>query len=316
MDHGTGLNLRGLGQRATLVLVNGRRLAPSGTGAFVDVSLIPVTALERVEILTDGASAIYGSDAVGGVVNLILRDRYDGAESSLQAGATTQGGGELLQLSQTFGQDWGSGHGLLSYEYRREDEIRAGQRSEPIGLRPGTFLLPRERRHSILATLEQDLSPRLSLGLSGTMARRTTARTNVPVVSNLPIFVAARANAYSLSGELAYALGGDWRARLGGNYALAKTTQRQTQPGGQALVNARDIRNSIAEASFKLDGSLIDLPGGALRVALGGEARRESYREGFRSSLITPSLKQGARCRAERLALPRLRTFACHRREG
>lgn len=294
-DHGTGLNLRGLGQRATLVLINGRRLAPSGTGAFVDVSLIPVTALERVEILTDGASAIYGSDAVGGVVNLILRDRYDGAESSLQAGATTQGGGELLQLSQTFGQDWGSGHGLLSYEYRREDEIRAGQRSEPIGLRPGTFLLPRERRHSILATLEQDLSPRLSLGLSGTMARRTTARTNVPVVSNLPIFVAARANAYSLSGELAYALGGDWRARVGGNYALAKTTQRQTQPGGQALVNARDIRNSIAEVSFKLDGSLLDLPGGPLRVALGGEARRESYREGFRSSLITPSLKQGDR---------------------
>lgn len=68
-DHGAGINLRGLGQRATLVLVDGRRIAPSGTGSFVDVSLIPVSAVERVEILTDGASAIYGSDAVAGVVN-------------------------------------------------------------------------------------------------------------------------------------------------------------------------------------------------------------------------------------------------------
>ena len=74
-EHGAGLNLRGLGQRATLVLVNGRRLAPSGAGSFVDVSLIPLSAVERVEILTDGASAIYGSDAVGGVVNFILRRR-------------------------------------------------------------------------------------------------------------------------------------------------------------------------------------------------------------------------------------------------
>ena len=296
-DHGAGLNLRGLGQRATLVLVNGRRLAPSGTGAFVDVSLIPVTALERVEILTDGASAIYGSDAVGGVVNLILRDRYQGGETALQAGATTQGGGRLLQLSQTFGQDWGGGHALVSYEFRREDEVRVAQRAAPIGLRPGTFLLPRERRHSILGTFEQKLAPGLTLGFTGTMGRRTTARTEVPVVSNLAIDVSARANAYTASGELDYAFADGWRARLGGNYALADTTQRQDQPGNRAapLANARDIRNWIAEASLKLDGSLLDVPGGAVRLALGGEVRRESYREGFRSSLLAPSLKRGKR---------------------
>ena len=295
-DHGAGLNLRGLGQRATLVLVNGRRLAPSGTGAFVDVSLIPVTALERVEILTDGASAIYGSDAVGGVVNLILRDRYEGAETALQAGVTTQGGGQLLQLSQTFGTQWDGGHGLLSYEYRREDGVRAGQRREPIGLRPGTFLLPRERRHSILAAFGQNLAPGLSLDLTGTMARRMTARTDVPVVSNLPIAVRARANAYTASGELDYAFAGDWRARLGGNYAVADTSQRQEQPGGAApLANAREIHNWIAEATLKLDGSLFDLPAGPVRAAFGAETRRESYREGFRSSLLPLSVKQGKR---------------------
>ncbi|WP_226896337.1 TonB-dependent receptor [Polymorphobacter sp. PAMC 29334] len=73
----TGVNLRGLGAGATLVLVNGRRLAGSGTlGEFGDISSIPSSVVDRVEILLDGASAIYGSDAVGGVVNIILKDRY------------------------------------------------------------------------------------------------------------------------------------------------------------------------------------------------------------------------------------------------
>ena len=79
-QYGAGINLRGLGQRATLVLINGRRVAPSDTGSFVDVSMIPITAIERVEVVTDGASAIYGSDAVGGVVNFILRDDFRGIE--------------------------------------------------------------------------------------------------------------------------------------------------------------------------------------------------------------------------------------------
>jgi iron complex outermembrane recepter protein len=75
--YGAGINLRGLGSGSTLVLVNGHRLAPSGfDGTFVDVSLIPLMAIERMEILTDGASAIYGADAVGGVVNFVLRYDY------------------------------------------------------------------------------------------------------------------------------------------------------------------------------------------------------------------------------------------------
>src|SRR5690606_11707940 len=157
-DHGAGINLRGLGQRATLVLLDGRRMAPSGYGSYVDVSLIPVSLIERVEILTDGASAIYGSDAVGGVINFILRDRLDGLETTIQAGTTTRGGGEQLLLSQAGGADWDSGHGLLAYEYRSEDEVRAADRSFTVGLAPGSFLLPRERRHSVLASAEQQLT--------------------------------------------------------------------------------------------------------------------------------------------------------------
>jgi len=79
--YGVTANLRGLGSDATLVLVNGRRMASSGSGTFYDISQVPISAVERVEILTDGASAIYGSDAIAGVVNFQLRTDFSGAET-------------------------------------------------------------------------------------------------------------------------------------------------------------------------------------------------------------------------------------------
>jgi outer membrane receptor protein involved in Fe transport len=289
-DHGAGLNLRGLGQRATLVLVNGRRLAPSGGGSFVDVSLIPVTALERVEILTDGASAIYGSDAVGGVVNFILRDRFDGVEASVQGGAATRGGGEQLQASLAGGRDWGSGNGLLAYEYRLENEILTGERDFTIGLRPGAFLFPRERRHSLLGMLDQQLAPGLRVGLSGTYARRTTRRTYFQTVSPLPVGVEAEAESLSLAGEIGYELPDGWLLRLDGNYGLSTSFQEQTQPGGQELINARDVRNAILEFGARLDGPLFELPGGSIRLAIGALTRSEEYRDGFASSAFARSV--------------------------
>lgn len=83
----TGVNLRGLGPDATLVLVNGRRLAGTGfRGEFADVSALPSAAVERVDVLLDGASALYGADAVAGVVNVIMRRSFDGHESRVRAG--------------------------------------------------------------------------------------------------------------------------------------------------------------------------------------------------------------------------------------
>ena len=261
-DHGAGINLRGLGQRATLVLLNGRRMAPSGSGSFVDVSLIPASALQRVEILTDGASAIYGSDAVGGVVNFVLRDRFEGLETSAQAGAATQGGGSEFLFSQTAGKNWGSGHGLAAYEFRAENEVRAGEREFTINLPNATYLLPRERKQSLLATLEQELAPGLRAGLTATFAHRATDRTVFQTISPLPVGVDAKATSATVSSELTYDLPNGWGVHVDGNYAFSKTTQRQTQPGGIPLVNARDVRNSIIEGEARIDGALIKLPGG------------------------------------------------------
>ncbi len=104
------ISLRGLGADATLVLVNGRRVSVSPfaenvTTTFVDINSIPVAAIERVEVLKDGASAVYGSDAVAGVVNIVLRKDYQGLELGAGFGNTTESGYE----EQTLSAIWGTG---------------------------------------------------------------------------------------------------------------------------------------------------------------------------------------------------------------
>jgi outer membrane receptor protein involved in Fe transport len=118
----SGVDLRGLGADATLVLINGRRMAGAGImGDFADVSSIPLAAVSRIEVLLDGASALYGSDAVGGVVNIVMRDRYDGLETRARIGGSTRGDLGQRQLAQTFGTSWSTGSLLLSAEYQKRD---------------------------------------------------------------------------------------------------------------------------------------------------------------------------------------------------
>jgi iron complex outermembrane receptor protein len=104
----SGVSLRGLSVNSTLVLINGRRTAPYGLGddgqrSFVDLNTIPLGAVDRIEVLKDGASAIYGSDAIAGVVNIILRETYQGKTISGTLGTSGHGDGTLRTASGTFG---------------------------------------------------------------------------------------------------------------------------------------------------------------------------------------------------------------------
>jgi len=127
--YANGVNLRGLGSDATLVLINGRRLAGTGAkGDFVDVSTIPTSAIKRVDVLLDGASALYGADAVGGVVNIILRDDFDGAETRVRVGDTADGASGEYQFGQTFGRRWATGNALLTYEYYDREALAGSER--------------------------------------------------------------------------------------------------------------------------------------------------------------------------------------------
>lgn len=126
----TGVNLRGLGASATLVMVNGRRMSGSGLrGAFADVSALPAAAVDRVEVLLDGASALYGSDAVGGVINVILRKDFNGAETRARVGVAQGGGAFERSIAQTVGKTWDSGHALISYEHYQRDRLASSERA-------------------------------------------------------------------------------------------------------------------------------------------------------------------------------------------
>lgn len=126
----TSINLRGLGPGATLVLIDGRRVSGSGgKGEFVDVSTIPTVAVERVEVLLDGASAIYGSDAVGGVVNIVLRRDFEGGEARLRGGIATRGEPAEGQLGLAFGHRWAGGGLFLAYETWRRTALVAEDRA-------------------------------------------------------------------------------------------------------------------------------------------------------------------------------------------
>ena len=119
----TAINLRGLGPDATLVLVNGRRMAGTGgKGDFADVSAIPTAAVERIDILLDGASALYGADAVGGVVNIILKRNFEGAETRARYG-WAKGGAQEMLAAQTLGHVWSTGRALISYEYYEREAL-------------------------------------------------------------------------------------------------------------------------------------------------------------------------------------------------
>ena len=126
--YGSSINLRGLGTESSLVLFDGARPALGGSiGAFVDTSLIPSGAIDRIEILTDGASAIYGTDAVAGVVNIRFRDHFEGFETHFYEGVA---GAALhqTQASQTFGKRWSDGHVILAYQYDHRGRLPGDSR--------------------------------------------------------------------------------------------------------------------------------------------------------------------------------------------
>lgn len=127
-QYGAGLDLRGLGVGATLVLVNGQRQPLSGlNGDFVDVSTIPLSAVQRIEVLPDGASAVYGSDAIAGVINIIMRSDFQGAETEVRYG-TAIGGRRDIMASQLWGTHWRTGHAMLAYEYSDATALAASRR--------------------------------------------------------------------------------------------------------------------------------------------------------------------------------------------
>jgi iron complex outermembrane recepter protein len=136
------VDLRGLGVNRTLVLVDGRRWigTTSNANGAVDVNSIPMGLIERVEILKGGASAIYGTDAIGGVVNFILRKNFDGLEASAFYGVSSRGDANTERYDAIFGVSGERGRLMLGASYDKEDSVSAADRtysSQPYQLYAG-----------------------------------------------------------------------------------------------------------------------------------------------------------------------------------
>lgn len=134
------LNLRGLGASRTLVLVDGRRHVAGSAGTqAVDVGSIPMKLIERVEVLTGGASAVYGADAVTGVVNFVLKDDFEGFDIDLMSGLSGEGDANQTSVSAIWGKNFSNGRGniAVAVDYRTDEGLQAGERG-PDGILIGS----------------------------------------------------------------------------------------------------------------------------------------------------------------------------------
>ncbi|MGE8226768.1 MAG: TonB-dependent receptor domain-containing protein [Stenotrophomonas sp.] len=124
---GQYVDLRNLGPERTLVLLDGKRMG-SSTGGYTDLASIPTSVVERIEVLTDGASAIYGSDAIAGVINIITRKNFDGLEASVYRGQYGQGDGDKETYNFVYGQTGERGSVTFGAEYSSEKPVAAKDR--------------------------------------------------------------------------------------------------------------------------------------------------------------------------------------------
>ena len=165
-------NLRGLGPGSTLTLIDGRRMASGLAQGGADISSIPIDAIERIEVVTDSASAVYGSDAVAGVINVILKKNFTGATSSLSYGRATQGGGTEKRVSQLLGDGWGSGSVTLAVEHSDQDILDSSQRGFTSQSLSPTSLLPGLRTNSATLSASQQVTPSINGFVDGLYVSR------------------------------------------------------------------------------------------------------------------------------------------------
>lgn len=264
------VNLNGLGFDSTLVLVNGHRLAPSGAGgAFTDISVIPLSAIERIEVMTEGASAIYGSDAVGGVVNFILKSHQQGEVTALEYGSVTHGGLKDYRVSQSAGGSWTGGSGLISYEYHKQTPL-SGEDRPFSSLAPSfepTDLLPGLIQNEIYATATQGIGANTTLE-SDILYEHRDARTSL--MDTEPLVTASASDQFSGGLEMSHGMWNEWVATARLSYGENNAT------AGDPLGTNTDASRLVA-VSAGLTGAPFRIYSGSLKTAFGAEARRETF---------------------------------------
>uniref|UniRef100_UPI0030DAAABD TonB-dependent receptor plug domain-containing protein n=1 Tax=uncultured Sphingomonas sp. TaxID=158754 RepID=UPI0030DAAABD len=275
---GSSINLRGLGPDATLTLLNGRRLSYGSFSQAVDIASIPIAAVSRIEIVADGASAIYGSDAVAGVANIILKPDYDGITTRARLGAATDGGGFQQQYNIVGGATWGSGGFIATYDFERDTAIRASQRDYTNYVLSPQTILPSLKRHSVVTSAHQDLAPDISFSVDGLYNRRWVD--SVQTLTSSINRTNRAAENWVVSPVLKVRLPARWSVTVSGTYGKDDVILDQPSFTRAGVLRSRTRNcycNTIKGAELDAEGPLFDLPAGAVRLAAGGGYRENSF---------------------------------------
>jgi outer membrane receptor protein involved in Fe transport len=270
----SGINLRGLGTSSSLVLLNGHRIAPSMFGSVVDISLIPLAAVERVEILTSGSSAIYGSDAVGGVVNFILKKEYDGSETTLRYGGVTDGRRSEVLGSQTFGGQWAGGGAVASIQYQRYDALSTRDRDFTANVPRPTDLFPQTETYALALNAHHRFTDRMEwytdlLASKRDIDRASSTATRLGSTS-------AASKIVNLASGVRYELGPAWTVELGGLFGRQQSEFQRTLLAPPAFQSSStDEGFTQSSADLIVSGTLFETGAGAVDAAFGTSYRRE-----------------------------------------
>lgn len=281
-DNPTGAsvpNLRGLGPGSTLTLIDGHRMAAALAAGGADVSSIPLDAIERVEIVTDSASAIYGSDAVAGVVNVILKKDYEGAKTSLSYGYAPDGGGAQKRASQVFGTSWTGGNVMLAYEHMQQDAVDAKDRDFTESAEEPNSLLPATKSNSATVSAKQDVTPSASVFVDGLYVARDANRYLTDLTLSPPSAAyPATLRKFAVATGAEFNLTHDWKATVSVNDAEDKTEQAAvylTTPVTPAF--AEKSLGTLRGIEASANGTVGNLPAGPARLAVGLGYRREGF---------------------------------------
>ncbi|QSR19717.1 TonB-dependent receptor [Novosphingobium sp. KA1] len=273
----SSINLRGLGPDATLTLVNGHRLAYGGYRQSIDVSSIPFLAVEAIQIVPDGASAIYGSDAVAGVANILLRRRFEGLQVQTTLGASTDGGNTEQIYSAMGGLNWSSGNILIAYEYGKNTAIDASQRSYTREVNPGLTLYPAMSHHNVAMSSSTQIVPAVTAGLD-VLANWRTARNGYALSGDpaVPRYdIASPHFSLAVAPSLRWDIGEDWSLSVNGTFGIDRVKTKTDQVSGATATPA--VRSCFCNSSWSVEagatGRIFSLPAGDAKIALGGGLR-------------------------------------------
>jgi iron complex outermembrane recepter protein len=276
---GSSPNLRGLGPQSTLTLVSGHRLGQDGLYGAVDISLIPLAVVDHVDVVTDSGSAEYGSDAVAGVVNFVLKKNYNGADTAVTYGDSTDGGGQQWTISQLVGGAWDQGSVIFAYQNSQQKAVLNTQRDFTSTVASPTSLLPQTSRHSFYVAINQRVSDVLSGSADGLYTSRD-AGYDITFPANLGGFSLSTPlsiTQYAANGGITAALPGEWTVGATVSVAQQKTNSQTefTAPPPSSLVGNEDFIGRTQAVELVADG-----PIGSWnitpRAAFGGGYRRES----------------------------------------